>query len=168
MFIWLAAFLIWTTHVTISMRNTVPFITAPPATLEQIIAALKLPDKGILWDLGCGDGRVLRAALKAKANLTVAGVDNNPIPLRIAKWKVPPAKLVQGDILDTQFKGVDRVYCYLGPQLMAALEPRFLSELPAGARVVSLQFPLPHRTPDEEIKLKHGKRYAAKLYVYDY
>jgi hypothetical protein len=166
--LWLIAFLIWSMHFIISMRNTVPYVTAPPKTLEQIIEALKLPEKGILWDLGCGDGRILKAALKARPALEVAGVENNPIPLQLARWNVPAAKLVQGDILDTKFQGVDRVYCYLGPKLMAALEPRFLSELPKRARVVSLQFRLPNRTPDEEIKLTHGKKYAAKLYVYDY
>ncbi|MDF2461519.1 MAG: putative methyltransferase [Candidatus Saccharibacteria bacterium] len=160
--------MIWSVHFIISMRNSVPYVTAPPKTVDQIIDALQLPDKGVLWDLGCGDGRILKAALKAKPALEVAGVDNNPIPLQLARWNVPSAKLVQGDILDTKFAGVDRVYAYLGPKLMSALEPRFLSELPRGARVVALQFRLPQRTPDQVITLKHGKKYAAKLYVYDY
>jgi hypothetical protein len=51
---------------------------------------------------------------------------------------------------------------------MAGLEPRFVSELGKGARVVSVQFPLPHRAPDEVVELPASRAHAARLYVYNY
>jgi precorrin-6B methylase 2 len=156
-------------HMILAMRNKVPYVTAPPRVLAQIVAALKLPEQGVLWDLGCGDGRVLRAARKAMPGLSLAGVDNNPMPLQLARWNLGrTARLVRGDILGVDLHEAARVFTYLGPELMEALEPRFEQQMPKGARLVSMQFALPHRKPVAEIVLEHAKPYAAKLYVYDY
>jgi precorrin-6B methylase 2 len=164
----MVGFIVGFMHLLLSMRNKVPYVAAPPRVLAQIVAALKLPEQGVLWDLGCGDGRVLRAAHKASPGLGIAGVDNNPMPLQLARWSLGrAARLVHGDILAIDLHKAARVFVYLGPELMEALEPRF-EQLPKGARVVSMQFALPHRKPTSEIVLEHGRPYAAKLYVYDY
>jgi hypothetical protein len=159
----------WAVHLILASRNAVPYVTAPPKVLPEILAALDLPAKGELWDLGCGDGRVLEAAHRMQPRLKLRGVENNPMPLQLARMKLRgAADLRQGEILDANLKQANRVYCYLGPGLMRDLEPKFFAELPKGARVVSMQFRMPGRKPDAEIVLNHGRAYAAKLYVYDY
>jgi hypothetical protein len=52
--------------------------------------------------------------------------------------------------------------------MMAELEPRFERELSAGARVVSVQFPLPGRAADKVVDLADSESHAGKLYVYNY
>jgi SAM-dependent methyltransferase len=154
------------THLYYSVHNRVPFVRAPREALAQIRQVLDLPERGVLWDLGCGDGRVLAAI---GAGQEVWGIDNNPLLLAWARRRLGRrAHLVRGELLEADLRRADRVFCYLGPETMASLEPKFWQELPAGARVVSLQFPLPSRTPDQVIELERKRPYARTLYVYDY
>jgi SAM-dependent methyltransferase len=165
----LAVLLVVVVHLVAAGRNAVPPVFTPPGVLAQVVEALDLPERGRLVDLGCGDGRVLWAVLKRRPRLRVTGVENNPVVFALAWRRLrDKAALEMREIEDVPLEGVDRVFAYLGPGLMAALEPRFERELQKGARVVSQQFPLPGRRPDRVVELKGGKPYANKLYVYDY
>jgi len=156
-------------HLLVSGRNKVPPVFTPVGVLDQVVEVLDLPEHGRLVDLGCGDGRVLEAVLARRPGLKATGVENNPVVMGLAKARLKGrAELIRGQIEDRHFQGVQRVFAYLGPELMARLEPRFEQELPKGARVVSQQFPLPGRKPDRVVELVGGKPHAAKLYVYDY
>jgi len=156
-------------HLVTAQRNAVPPVLMPPKALAEVVQALKLPDKGTLVDLGCGDGRVLAAVARTAPDVRLIGVENNPVLFGLAKAALPgTAKLVLGQIEKQDLHQIERVFVYLGPGLMASLEPRFELELPKGARVVSVQFPLPHRRPVKEYDLKYGKPYAKRVYIYDY
>jgi hypothetical protein len=97
------------------------------------------------------------------------GVENDPVMLSVAWLRVGrKARLRLGDMRATPLGEADRVFAYLSPRFMALLEPKFERELKPGARVVSLQFALPHRRPSREIELKQGPAHARWLYVYDY
>jgi SAM-dependent methyltransferase len=163
---WLLTMLV---HGYFMFRNRVPYVLAPVGVLGEIVSALELPKQGTMVDLGCGDGRVLEAVQRAAPGMKLVGVDNNPLPLVLARMKLgATAKLKRRDILQTDLTGVTRVFCYLGPELMAQLEKKFERELTAEARVVSMQFPIPNRKPVKEVELAHGKAHAARLYVYKY
>jgi SAM-dependent methyltransferase len=156
-------------HLVAAARNAVPPVLTPPEAVAEVLRELKLPVRGKLVDLGCGDGRVLAAALMMQPALEAVGVENNPVMLARAKLRLKGrARLVLGDILKQSLRGTDRVFVYLGPGLMAELEPRFERELPKGARVVSQQYPLPNRKPVRVVQLAHAKPYAKQLFVYDY
>jgi cyclopropane fatty-acyl-phospholipid synthase-like methyltransferase len=152
-----------------SVRNAVPAVFTPLHTVGAVIKALNLPEQGTLVDLGCGDGRILLAAVKSRPKLHAIGIENNPVLARLARWRVDKAaQITVGQIEQTHFNQSDRVFAYLGTELMANLEPKFARELPKGARVVSQQFPLPNRHPNEVVELRDGRAFAKKLYLYDY
>jgi SAM-dependent methyltransferase len=156
-------------YLIFASRNTVPPVMSPGRVIPEVLSALDLPDHGEFLDLGCGNGKVLRAVLIQKPKLTVIGVENNPLVLAgawLRTWGRP--KLIWGDIVEADISRAARVFVYLGPDLMKQLEPKFEQELSAGARVVSLMFPLPNRRPVRIIKPVHGKPHALYLYVYDY
>jgi hypothetical protein len=158
-----------TVYLVVSNRNQVPSVSTPQANMNEAIAALDLPTNGTFWDLGCGDGGVLAAAIAHSPGLLVKGIENNPALVLLAKMKVGRgAQVVLGQIEQVEFGSTDRVYVYLSPKFMAYLEPRFNDQLPKGARIVSQQFPLPNRTPDRVLDLAAGKAHAEKLYIYDY
>lgn len=152
-----------------ALRSPVPFVPTPRPAMEAVIAALDLPRSGIFYDLGCGDGRVLAAAREQSPELRLAGVDTNPVPLKFARWRLGRrVLLLQAGAKDVKLGGVVRVFTFLGPTVMAELEGKFERELPRGARLVSMQFPLPNRRPVQEIELAAGRDFANKLYVYEY
>jgi precorrin-6B methylase 2 len=161
--------LVYVVHLVAAQRNAVPPVFTPARAIPEVVASLDLPQRGTLVDVGCGDGRLLEAALEARPELRVVGVENNPVVWLRARLRLGRrAKLVLGQLEDLKLEQADRVFAYLGPGMMKALEPRFEHELRAGARVVSQQFPLPGRKPDRVIELAHGKPYAKRIYVYDY
>jgi SAM-dependent methyltransferase len=150
-------------------RNVVPAVFTPGRAVGEVLDALDLPERGLLVDLGCGDGRLLKAALARRPALRVVGVENNPVVYLMARLRLRGRGTVAfGQLERLDLTRADRVFAYLGPGSMAELAPFFEKELKHKARLVSQQFPLPDRAPKRIIKLRNGKSFAARLYVYDY
>jgi tRNA G46 methylase TrmB len=150
-------------------RNLVPAVFTPRRAVGEVLEALDLPERGVFVDLGCGDGRLLDAALKVRPHLTVVGVENNPVVWLLAKIRLGDrATLTFGQLERLDLTKADRVFTYLSDRSMAELAPWFEKELKHKARLVSQQFPLPDRKAKSETPLKHGLDYANRLYIYDY
>lgn len=144
-------------------------VPTPAGAMPEILAALAIPAGGRLVDLGCGDGRVLAGALHRDTTIKAQGVDYDPMLLVLAWFNTRgKAKLTRQDVRQVSLPEFDRVFVYLSVRMMADLAPHFEKELKPGARVVSLQFPLPQREPTEIVELKQGKAHAQRLFVYDY
>jgi len=156
-------------HGYFMLRNRVPYVALPKAAMGEVARQLGVGDDDVVYDLGCGDGRVIAALQRVNSNARYTGVENNPLIWMMAAGRTGGrARIVRGEIAAAELDEATRVFVYLGPKLMAELEPRFERELPKGARVVSVQFPLPSRTPDAEMELVGSASYAARLYVYNY
>jgi len=65
-----------------------PFVPTPQKTVNEILKKLKLKKGTVFYDLGCGDGRVVRSAVK-NYGVTGIGVDLNPFLIfycRLVVW----------------------------------------------------------------------------------
>jgi trans-aconitate methyltransferase len=133
-----------------------------------VMHELELRRDDVVYDLGCGDGRVLRALARNQPGAHYIGVENDWAVWALAKVRTRGAQVLRREIAATPLTSATRVFAYLGAQMMAELEPRFERELPAGARVVSVQFPLPTRKPDNIVELEDSLNHASRLYVYTY
>lgn len=118
----------------------------PDDTLAQMVDLLKLNSSDVLADLGCGDGRILIAAVK-KYGCRGVGVEIDADQARRARMAVDAAGLssritiVTGDVLDVdlQTHGITAITAYLFPHLLEKLAPRIQF-----ARVVASPF---HQIP---------------------
>jgi hypothetical protein len=159
-------------HLIISVVNSYTSalsVSTPRAVIPDILSALNLPIEGNFMEPGCGDARVLAAVVLSQPGINAVGIDNNPVILALAKIKLHgQATLVCGDLTRQDFTSTQRVFAYLSPKMMEVLSPVFSAQLQPGARVVSLQFPLPGRTAIEQIELAKGRPHARTLYIYDY
>jgi SAM-dependent methyltransferase len=113
----------------------------------------------VVYDLGCGDGRMVIAAAK-KYGVRGVGVDLDPARIREARANAKAAgveKLVTfkiGDMFETDVTEATVVLLYLLPELNRRLKPKFFAELRPGARVVSHDFDMGREwPPDEYVKL---------------
>jgi ribosomal protein L11 methylase PrmA len=94
-----------------------------------------------VYDLGCGDGRIVIAA--AKLGARAVGVDLDPERLREARANARAAgvgdrvELREGDLFETDLRSATVVMLYLWPEVNLRLRPKLLRELRPGARVVS-------------------------------
>ena len=109
-------------------------------------------------DLGCGDGQALVAAVRRGARVT--GVECDPELADEARRTLGPSSVVETDLfgpgLWSLFDPPDVVFCYLSPATLQRLTPR-LRELPAGTRLVTVDFAVPGLVPDDQ-------RAGARLY----
>jgi len=127
-----------------------PFVTASPQVVDFFASQLCGPDDVVI-DLGCGDGRVLRACLERGHALAVYGVDIQPAPLQRARDALQPwadrCNLLQADFFDDAVRALlgqcTICFLFLLPDTLAMLAPLLKRELKPGARVVCSVFKFP-------------------------
>jgi SAM-dependent methyltransferase len=127
-------------------------------TDDAVVAAmLKLADvrkNDVVYDLGCGDGRIVIAAAR---DFGARGVGIDLDPVRIAEARAAAVKagvadrvtFIEGDIFDPTLKIGDAtvVTLFLLQRLNEQLRPRLQRELKPGTRVVSHAWTMGDRWP---------------------
>src|ERR1700724_435583 len=136
----------------------VPYV---PTTDEAVNAMLKLADvkpSDIVYDLGCGDGRIVIAAAKEYGAHSV-GIDINPQRIQEAKENAKKAgveSLVhfeENDLFDADIHGASVVTLFLLSSVNLKLRPKLQQELKPGTRIVSNTFDMGDWKPDKELTL---------------
>jgi SAM-dependent methyltransferase len=136
----------------------VPYV---PTTEEAVKAMLKLADvkqSDIVYDLGCGDGRIVIAAAKEYGARGV-GVDINPVRIAEAKENAKKAgveKLVrfeENDLFAADFHEAAVVTLFLLSSVNEKLRPKLLKDLKPGTRVVSNTFGMGDWKPEKEMNV---------------
>jgi SAM-dependent methyltransferase len=134
----------------------VPLIRTPLELLPRIISRFNTKSSNTVYDLGCGDGRVIvGTALAAKS----AGCDVKCYGLEIRTGvadctrkivddlgvsdivKIKNADILNGEL--DELKKADRVYAYLFTDTNMFIARKLERQLPAGAVVVTLDFQMP-------------------------
>jgi hypothetical protein len=127
----------------------------PLDVVEQMLRLAKVSSDDILYDLGCGDGRIVVAAAE-KYGIRAVGVDVNPT--RIAEARVNARRhgvekrvqFILGDAKKLDFTEATVITMYLGADGNLRLLDQLRSQLRPGARIVSRDFQIygwpPERT----------------------
>ena len=116
-----------------------------------------------VYDLGAGDGKIAIAAARDFGAQAV-GVEYDPQLAKLAQCYVQAdrvgerARIVQGDIFETDFTSATVVTLYLLPELNLRLRPTLLNMKP-GTRVVSHSFLMDDWEPDERSMTDDGSAY---------
>ncbi|MGD0776838.1 MAG: methyltransferase domain-containing protein [Candidatus Solibacter sp.] len=133
----------------------VPYV---PTTEPAVAAMLKLAGvtkADVVYDLGCGDGRIVIAAAKTFGARAV-GIDINPVRIGEAKENAKKAgveKLVrfeENDLFEADIHEATVVTLFLLPNINLKLRPKLLQDLKPGTRVVSNTFDMGDWKPDKE------------------
>jgi len=156
----------------------VPDVPYLPTTEEAVVAMLKLADvksTDVVYDLGCGDGRIVVAAAK---NFGARGVGIDIDPVRIAEAKANAKKaavenLVQfeeNDLFRADIHEASVVTLFLLSSVNLKLRPKLLGELKPGTRIVSNTFEMGDWQPDKEVTLEQRSDddgpFSRKLYLW--
>jgi SAM-dependent methyltransferase len=119
----------------------VPYEPTPPRVVEAMLNLAGVRAGDVVYDLGCGDGRIVVAA--ARRGARGVGVDINPRRIREARANAAAAgvadrvELRVGDLFETDVTPATVVMLFLWPEVNLRLRPRLLAQLRPGARVVS-------------------------------
>jgi ubiquinone/menaquinone biosynthesis C-methylase UbiE len=115
---------------------------SPPQVVSAMLELAAVSKKDVVYDLGCGDGRiVIEAAKRYGARGVCVDID----PRRIAEARANAAeagvahmlRFREEDVLKTDLSDATVVTLFLSYDLNLALRPKLERELPAGTRVVS-------------------------------
>ena len=132
------------------------FLGTPTPMIASILSLAKPTTGDLVFDIGCGDGRVLIEAVQ-QFNCDAIGIEQDPGLASKASAKVTAAglghriKIIQGDAATTDLSAATIVFIFLPAEITAALLPAILDQLPAGGQVIaheqlSTNWPLP---PDQ-------------------
>jgi SAM-dependent methyltransferase len=132
-----------------------PFITTPQDIVEKMLELADVKGDDLVYDLGCGDGRIVVTAA-AKSGCRAVGYDNNPERVREALENVKKngveelVTISQEDIFSLDLTPANVVTLYLLPRLNVKLIPQ-LEKLPPGSRIVSHDFNIEGVKPDKVV-----------------
>jgi SAM-dependent methyltransferase len=133
-----------------------PFVRTPEDVVDQMLKLAEPRPDDLLYDLGCGDGRIVVRAAE-KYGCRAVGFDIDPDRVQEARENArrqgvdDRVKIVEQDVLTLDLAEADVVTLYLLPRLNEKLLPQ-LRRLKPGARVVSHDFGLPGVVPDKTVE----------------
>lgn len=150
--------------------NLVPFVPSPEPVVEKMLRTAGLKPGEVLYDLGCGDGRILFVAVQ-KFGAKAVGVELSPRLVKATSAK-PAAlgledqiKVIEGNLLDLDLAPADVVIIYLMRLSNERLKPNLRKYLKPGARVVSHDYEIMGWKPAIVDKIRiHGREHT--IYVY--
>lgn len=136
-----------------------PFVPSKKKELELILSKCNLKKGMVFMDLGCGEGRVVRMAVK-KYKVAGIGIDVNPLLLLAAKIfsrleKLRSIKFERKNILTYDLSSADVIYIFLLPSLITKLVPHFERSLKNNTLVVSHGFKIPEWVNFATYKIDH-------------
>lgn len=123
----------------------VPYVPTSRAVVDAMMDIADVKSSDLVYDLGCGDGRIVIAAARDHGAHGV-GVDINPARIADANQNAERAgvtdkvKFEVGDFFKTDISDASVVTLYLMSTVNEQLKPKLLSELKPGTRVVSNTF----------------------------
>lgn len=152
----------------------VPYV---PTTEEAVQAMLKLADvkkTDIVYDLGCGDGRIVISAAKEYGARGV-GIDINPQRIQEARENAKKAsveslvRFEENDLFEADIHEANVVTLFLLESINMRLRPKLLKDLRPGTRIVSNTFGLGDWKPDKELTVGDASEefmLSHKLYLW--
>lgn len=123
----------------------VPYVPTDEKIVHAMLDLAEVTSKDVLYDLGCGDGRIVVAAALERSTRGV-GIDIDPMRITEAIEYAQHSgveylvNFFEGDLLEVDFSPATVVTLYLLDLVNVQLRPRLLDELRPGTRIVSHAF----------------------------
>jgi SAM-dependent methyltransferase len=139
-------------------KPDVGFAPTMPEVVAAMLGVARVHAGDVVYDLGCGDGRILIAAAK-KYGARGVGIEIDPALVKTARARVRAegledrVSILQQDLFQTDLSPATVVTLYLGSSVMLKLRPKLLRELRPGTRVVSHAFDMGDWKPDLEFNV---------------
>ena len=133
----------------------VPYVPTIPKVVDAMLELAGVTGKDIVYDLGCGDGRIVVAAAR-KYGARGVGVDIDPERIEEANDLAKKegvthlVRFIQGDLFDADIHEATVVTLYLLPEINEKLKPKLRRDLRVGTRIVSHDFSMGQDWPPEK------------------
>lgn len=148
--------------------SAAPWVPLPRRDVERLLDMVAPRPGETLYDLGCGDGRLLIAAAE-RYGAQAVGYELAIVPYIVAlvRRSISPArgriKVHYRSFWGIDFAAAQAIVCFLTPYAMRRLKPKLAAELSPGARFATYAFRLPDRTPTA---VNRGSGHELPIYLY--
>ena len=142
----------------------VPYVPTENAVVDGMLKLAGVKSADIVYDLGCGDGRIVVRAAKEYGAHGV-GVDINPVRIQEARENAKRnnvenlVRFEEGDLFDADIHDATVVTLYLLPSVNLRLRPKLLKDLKPGTRIVSHSFDMGDWKPEKEEQVEGATIY---------
>jgi ribosomal protein L11 methylase PrmA len=132
------------------------YVPTPQEVVEDMLRLVDVKKGDVLYDLGCGDGRIPITAAKLYG-IRAVGIDIDPQRIAEAKENAKKAGVTHlvdfrlADLFQSDFREASVITLYLLPDLNVKLRPRLLAEMKPGTRIVSHQFDMGDWKPEKRL-----------------
>ena len=136
----------------------VPYVPTPQPVVDEMLKLAQVTGDDMVYDLGCGDGRIVVTAAKQLGARGV-GVDIDPKRIRESVTNARQAgvtdqvKFMRGDLFKMDLKEATVVTLYLLPEINRKLKPKLFRELKPGTRIVSHEFDMGDWEPEKTVRV---------------
>lgn len=135
-----------------------------PEIVKRMLELASVRQGDVLYDLGCGDGRIVVAAAKTYG-IRAVGIDIDPQRIAEANANAKAAGVTRlarfriGDLFESDVREATVVTLYLWPWINLKLRPILLKQLKPGARIVSHYHDMGDWPPEKQIEVEGHRIY---------
>ena len=153
-------------------HSVAPFVPTPLNVVKKMLELAKASPEDTLFDLGCGDGRILFTAVEKFNVKKAVGIDLNPTMIRKIELMIEEKGLEDrvevhnNNFFEVNLTPAPLVTLYLTTSGNSKLKPKFEKELTAGARVVSHDFPINGWDTSKGTAPPHYTTGSHKIFLY--
>ncbi len=145
-------------------------------TAEEVVRAMldvsKVTKQDMVYDLGCGDGRIVITAVKRYGARGGVCVDIDPARIEESRHNADTAgvagkiRFMNADLFETDLSEASVVTLYLLPILNVRLRPKLFRELRPGTRVASNAFDMGDWKPDSTLTVRNDGGFTSYAYYW--
>jgi precorrin-6B methylase 2 len=144
-------------------QRDVPYVPTDEAVVAAMLKLAEVSSGDVVYDLGCGDGRIVIAAAKMGARSVGVDIDLQRVHEAVDNVKrrglSSRVKILRESFFDIDLREASVVMLYLLPGINVKLRPKLLWELRPGTRIVSNNFEMGDWGPDATESIHHRTLY---------
>jgi len=155
------------------LKLDVPYVPTPQPVVEAMLKMAEVKAGDVVYDLGCGDGRIVITAVKQFGAKRGLGLDLDPDRVAQSQENAKKAGVAdkvefkQGDVLKLDsVADATVVAIYLSPNVNRQLEPMLRKTLKSGSRVVSHDFKIGDWPPEKTERMKGTRKDDHVVYMW--
>lgn len=152
-------------------RWDVPYVPTPQEVVDAMLDMATVKSTDILYDLGCGDGRIVITAAKRFGTKGI-GIDIDPERIAECHTNAATAKVedlvmfLERDLFEADIREASVVTLYLLSSVNLKLRPKLFTDLKPGTRIVSHDFSMGDWSWDQKKELyANGKNHYVYFWI---
>ncbi len=161
-------------HGRTDAADLAPWVPTPQPVVDRMLELAEVTTKDVLYDIGCGDGRIVITAARRYGNRGV-GIDIDPAMVELSEKNAAAAgiegqvRFIAMDATKADISEATVVTLYLLPESNALMRPLLETQLRPKSRVVCHNYAIPgweaKEVLNETVKDENGADHYIYLYI---